>query len=155
MLSLKQETSYDSYFDNHSQYIFEKHSVKYLHKLMHNIMFQDTQWVDIDYMDSYKDWTLDPNNFNDLPNLVNDLHSYGMHFIPIVVRIIFLFCMGFFLCFSLLFCFCLFSSKFLAMATLTFTLPMFQCLKMFQKIRINVDWTKLKASYEYKMSQIG
>ncbi|VDI64771.1 lysosomal alpha-glucosidase [Mytilus galloprovincialis] len=44
----------------------------------------DTQWVDIDYMDSYKDWTLDPNNFNDLPNLVNDLHSYGMHFIPIV-----------------------------------------------------------------------
>ncbi|XP_052063145.1 lysosomal alpha-glucosidase-like [Mytilus californianus] len=44
----------------------------------------DTQWVDIDYMDSYKDWTLDPNSFSDLPNLVNDLHSYGMHFIPIV-----------------------------------------------------------------------
>lgn len=48
-------------------------------------LIQDTQWVDIDYMDQYRDWTLDPVNFSDLPALVDDLHSYGMHFIPIVV----------------------------------------------------------------------
>ena len=38
-------------------------------------------------MDRYRDWTLDTNNFADLPDLVNDLHSYGMHFIPIVVSL--------------------------------------------------------------------
>jgi alpha-glucosidase (family GH31 glycosyl hydrolase) len=29
-------------------------------------------------MDAYKDWTLDPNKFADLPAVVNYLHSYVM-----------------------------------------------------------------------------
>jgi len=34
----------------------------------------DTLWSDIDYMDNYKDFTFDPNNFAGLPKLIEDLH---------------------------------------------------------------------------------
>lgn len=37
-------------------------------------LFQDTHWNDIDYMDNYDDFTVS-NNFNKLPEYVNDLHK--------------------------------------------------------------------------------
>lgn len=65
--------------------LYDLVSLIHYNLLYKHIYLQDTQWADIDYMDAYKDWTLDPNKFADLPAVVNDLHSYGMHFIPIVV----------------------------------------------------------------------
>ena len=46
----------------------------------------DTQWVDIDYMNDYQDFTFDQkeNKFGDLPSFVTNLTSNNMHFIPIV-----------------------------------------------------------------------
>ena len=46
----------------------------------------ETQWVDIDYMDNYLDFTLDPTNFQekDMTALVNQLHANDQYFIPIV-----------------------------------------------------------------------
>ncbi len=43
----------------------------------------ETIWADIDYMDQYRDWTLDP-NFLDLGTFVDTLHTAGQHFVPIV-----------------------------------------------------------------------
>ena len=34
-------------------------------------------------MDNYKDFTVDPKNFADLPKLVSDLHDANKHYIPI------------------------------------------------------------------------
>ena len=51
----------------------------------------DTQWVDIDYMQDYKDFTVNEKNalgqngaFFNLSGFVNELHSKNMKFIPIV-----------------------------------------------------------------------
>ena len=46
----------------------------------------ETQWVDIDYMDAYLDFTLDPTNFQekDMTALVNSLHANDQYFVPIV-----------------------------------------------------------------------
>jgi len=44
----------------------------------------DNMWVDIDYMDSYRDFTVDPVNFAGLKEFVEELHSKGMHFVPIL-----------------------------------------------------------------------
>lgn len=44
----------------------------------------DNQWVDIDYLDNYEDFTYDNVNFGTLPDLVNELHSKNMHFVPII-----------------------------------------------------------------------
>jgi alpha-glucosidase (family GH31 glycosyl hydrolase) len=44
----------------------------------------DTQWVDIDHMDSKMDWTYDTVNFKDLPAIVDDLHTHGQHFVNII-----------------------------------------------------------------------
>lgn len=44
----------------------------------------DTQWIDIDYMDRFLDWTYDKNKFAGLPEVVQDLHSNGQHFVIIV-----------------------------------------------------------------------
>jgi alpha-glucosidase (family GH31 glycosyl hydrolase) len=46
----------------------------------------DTQWVDIDYMDVYKDFTTDPLAFpqSEVASFVNQLHSNGQHFVPII-----------------------------------------------------------------------
>ena len=51
----------------------------------------DTQWVDIDYMQDYKDFEYastdmagNPGSFNKLPTLINKIHSMNMKFVPIV-----------------------------------------------------------------------
>lgn len=46
----------------------------------------DTQWMDIDYMEEYRDFTWSSSNFNqqDVAKFVDGLHSEGMHFVPII-----------------------------------------------------------------------
>ncbi|CAE7821684.1 unnamed protein product, partial [Symbiodinium microadriaticum] len=46
----------------------------------------DTQWMDIDYMEAYRDFTTDPSNFptEETFKFVEDLHEDGMHFVPII-----------------------------------------------------------------------
>ncbi|XP_019633176.1 PREDICTED: lysosomal alpha-glucosidase-like isoform X1 [Branchiostoma belcheri] len=45
---------------------------------------QDTQWNDIDYMQSHLDWTRDEAKFSELPAVVKNLHEHGQHYIMIV-----------------------------------------------------------------------
>ncbi|XP_078690866.1 lysosomal alpha-glucosidase-like isoform X5 [Branchiostoma floridae x Branchiostoma belcheri] len=45
---------------------------------------QDTQWNDIDYMQSHLDWTRDEAKFWELPAVVKNLHEHGQHYIMIV-----------------------------------------------------------------------
>ncbi|XP_074649691.1 lysosomal alpha-glucosidase-like isoform X2 [Tubulanus polymorphus] len=45
---------------------------------------QDVQWNDLDYMGSRRDWSLDRTHYGDLPNIVNDLHQNGQHYIMLV-----------------------------------------------------------------------
>ena len=44
----------------------------------------DTQWSDIDYLDKYRDFTVDPLNFDKLGDFVDELHGKDMHYIPII-----------------------------------------------------------------------
>jgi alpha-D-xyloside xylohydrolase len=46
----------------------------------------DTQWMDIDYMQAYKDFTTDATNFpvTEVKSFVDNLHAKGQHFVPIV-----------------------------------------------------------------------
>ena len=51
----------------------------------------DTQWVDIDYMQDYNDFTYagkdplgNPGSFSGLPDFVKKLHSMNMKFVPII-----------------------------------------------------------------------
>lgn len=46
----------------------------------------DTQWMDIDYMEEYRDFTWSASNFNqqDVAKFVDGLHSDGLHFVPII-----------------------------------------------------------------------
>lgn len=44
----------------------------------------DSIWTDINYMNSYQDFTIDPINFGNLPNLVDKWNSQGINFIPIL-----------------------------------------------------------------------
>nr|CAB3247932.1 lysosomal alpha-glucosidase-like [Phallusia mammillata] len=45
---------------------------------------QDVQWNDIDYMTSKRDFTYDKANFDTLPQMVNDLHNNGQHYVMII-----------------------------------------------------------------------
>lgn len=47
------------------------------------------QWNDIDYMDEYRDFTYNKANFTGLPEFVDDLHSKGMHYVLMIVSILF------------------------------------------------------------------
>jgi alpha-glucosidase (family GH31 glycosyl hydrolase) len=46
----------------------------------------DTQWMDIDYMQNYRDFTLDAAQFpqSEVAQFVDRLHTDGQHFVPIV-----------------------------------------------------------------------
>jgi len=44
---------------------------------------QDVQWNDIDYMESYRDFTIDHNKFHGLSSFVDNLHDEGMHYMMI------------------------------------------------------------------------
>mmetsp|Transcript_43925 Transcript_43925/g.42451 ORF Transcript_43925/g.42451 Transcript_43925/m.42451 type:complete len:99 (+) Transcript_43925:526-822(+) len=44
----------------------------------------DVQWSDIDYMFNYRSFTVDQSRFADLGTFVDDLHTKGMHYVPIV-----------------------------------------------------------------------
>eukprot|EP00599_Poterioochromonas_sp_BG-1_P003588 CAMPEP_0173147580 /NCGR_PEP_ID=MMETSP1105-20130129/9218_1 /TAXON_ID=2985 /ORGANISM="Ochromonas sp., Strain BG-1" /LENGTH=872 /DNA_ID=CAMNT_0014062089 /DNA_START=184 /DNA_END=2799 /DNA_ORIENTATION=+ len=46
----------------------------------------DTQWVDIDYMEAFRDFTVSSQNFpaSEVQSFVNKLHANGQHFVPIV-----------------------------------------------------------------------
>ena len=43
----------------------------------------DVQWVDIDHMDKRNDFVIDK-NFTDMKQFVDQIHSKGMHFVPII-----------------------------------------------------------------------
>ncbi len=46
----------------------------------------DTQWMDIDYMEDFRDFTLDAKNFPpaEVSTFVEQLHKNGQHFVPII-----------------------------------------------------------------------
>lgn len=44
----------------------------------------ESMWVDVDYMDNYKDFTIDPENFKDLKEFVDNLHGKNKKFVPVV-----------------------------------------------------------------------
>lgn len=44
----------------------------------------DTIWSDIDYMDKYKDFTVDPINFGKMNDFVDQLHAVNLHYVPIL-----------------------------------------------------------------------
>ncbi|XP_033124429.1 lysosomal alpha-glucosidase-like isoform X2 [Anneissia japonica] len=45
---------------------------------------QDSQWNDIDYMDSFHDWTYDKTHYSTLPSVPDDLHKHNQHYIMII-----------------------------------------------------------------------
>ena len=49
---------------------------------------QDTQWNDIDYMRDHLDFTYDQELYEDLPELVDDLHDNDQRYVMIVVSIL-------------------------------------------------------------------
>ena len=60
-------------------------SIKIYFTSYNYVLHQDTQWNDIDYMSKWFDWTHDEEKFKDLPEVVQDLHDHGQHYIMIVV----------------------------------------------------------------------
>ena len=44
----------------------------------------DIQWTDIDYMDSYRDFTFDQKSFKNLPDVVTQIHKQNKKFVPII-----------------------------------------------------------------------
>lgn len=45
---------------------------------------QDVQWNDIDYMERFMDFTLDPAAFSTLPDMVKDLHAHQQRYVMIL-----------------------------------------------------------------------
>lgn len=45
---------------------------------------KDIQYADIDYMDGRRDFTIDPINFAELPQLVDDIKKEGVRFVVIL-----------------------------------------------------------------------
>ncbi|TIC52139.1 hypothetical protein E3Q03_03394 [Wallemia mellicola] len=45
---------------------------------------QESQWMDIEYMVKMRDFTVDPDSFSNLTNIVADLHEHGQKFIPMI-----------------------------------------------------------------------
>ncbi|XP_068177890.1 lysosomal alpha-glucosidase isoform X2 [Antennarius striatus] len=45
---------------------------------------QDVQWNDIDYMEDFKDFTYDSENFSTLPDMVKDLHAHDQRYVMIL-----------------------------------------------------------------------
>uniref|UniRef100_H9GHK5 P-type domain-containing protein n=1 Tax=Anolis carolinensis TaxID=28377 RepID=H9GHK5_ANOCA len=55
-------------------------------KAMRNFQIpQDAQWNDIDYMEGYRDFTVDSQKFGALPQMVEDLHKHGQYYVMILV----------------------------------------------------------------------
>ena len=52
----------------------------------YSINIQDVQYGDIDYMEDYKDFTIDPVDFADLPQYVDQLKLEGTSFVIILVN---------------------------------------------------------------------
>jgi len=48
------------------------------------LYLQDAQWNDIDYMRSHLDFTYDHDSFASLPQMVDDLHANGQHYVMII-----------------------------------------------------------------------
>ncbi|KAG8565065.1 hypothetical protein GDO81_012696 [Engystomops pustulosus] len=44
----------------------------------------DVQWHDIDYMDKFLDFTYDPDNYGDFPEMVHEFHEMGMKYVLIL-----------------------------------------------------------------------
>jgi alpha-glucosidase (family GH31 glycosyl hydrolase) len=42
------------------------------------------QWSDIDYMDRYRDFTIDNKSWAGLSEFVDEIHNRSMHFVPII-----------------------------------------------------------------------
>uniref|UniRef100_A0A803TI31 P-type domain-containing protein n=1 Tax=Anolis carolinensis TaxID=28377 RepID=A0A803TI31_ANOCA len=54
-------------------------------KAMRNFQIpQDAQWNDIDYMEGYRDFTVDSQKFGALPQMVEDLHKHGQYYVMIL-----------------------------------------------------------------------
>ena len=49
------------------------------------LIFKDIQYGDIDYMEEKRDFTIDPINFADLPEYVDQLREEGTRFVIILV----------------------------------------------------------------------
>lgn len=49
------------------------------------LFLQDSQWIDIDYMNAKMDFTYDQVNFNTLPQLAQTLHSSTYKLVLILV----------------------------------------------------------------------
>lgn len=48
------------------------------------LFLQDVQWNDLDYMDRNNDFTRNKKEFAKLPEFIENLHSMGMHYVPIL-----------------------------------------------------------------------
>lgn len=52
---------------------------------LNSLLFQDTQIIDIDYMEKRKDFTYDKEKFKDLPQFASYLHKHGQKYVIILV----------------------------------------------------------------------